>query len=388
MLIDKPLVQRLSVALLFGLALVLALTRPEAVPELQPVAPAQVAVAAVERMDLERAESRLGRLVPARSLWVNFQVAGQVVARHVEPGQAVATDTLLIELESGDYADALAEAESRLEQEQAGLKRDRELLALAGRNRKVQEEEVARLEALGRKSLSSASKLGDARIRLAQLQAEEARLRYQVETAAARLRQRRAAAGRARRNLERTRLRAPFAGVVNRVAVEVGDYAATGARAVELIDIDTLHAYLEIPGELAAGLELGQRVQVDADGGTLTGRVHSLQADPDPETFTHALTVSLPGEGLRPGQLVRLKLPQPPLSGVLVVPATAVLRDEGNDFLFRLRDDHLERVPVRLGPRVGEHQVIAGGIAAGDTVVVRDVAALADGQRVTVSNGT
>jgi hypothetical protein len=75
-------------------------------------------------------------------------------------------------------------------------------------------------------------------------------------------------------------------------------------------------------------------------------------------------------------------VPLRPLPGALVVPATAVLLEEGQAYLFRVVGERLKRVPVRLGPRVGEQQVIASGIDAGQTVVVRDVAALADDQLV------
>ena len=44
--------------------------------------------------------------------------------------------------------------------------------------------------------------------------------------------------------------------------------------------------------------------------------------------------------------------------------------------------ERLQRVAVQLGPRVGQQQVIASGIDAGERVVVRDVAALADDQVV------
>ena len=68
----------------------------------------------------------------------------------------------------------------------------------------------------------------------------------------------------------------------------------------------------------------------------------------------------------------------------LVVPATAVLLEEGSAFVFRVQDEHLQRVEVQLGERVEQQQIITAGMEAGEQVVVRDVAALSDGQAVIV----
>ena len=50
--------------------------------------------------------------------------------------------------------------------------------------------------------------------------------------------------------------------------------------------------------------------------------------------------------------------------------------------MFRVADRQLQRVPVELGLRVDQQQVITGGLSEGESVVIRDVAALADGQAV------
>jgi hypothetical protein len=66
----------------------------------------------------------------------------------------------------------------------------------------------------------------------------------------------------------------------------------------------------------------------------------------------------------------------------VAVPATAILQDEGNAYVFRLDGDVLSRIPVTTGRHVGELVVITSGLAGGEQVVVRDVAALSDGLQV------
>jgi hypothetical protein len=123
-------------------------------------------------------------------------------------------------------------------------------------------------------------------------------------------------------------------------------------------------------------------VNVTVGSASLPGEVIALQVDPDPVTFTHAVRVRLSGEQARPGQVAEASLPLQPLRQVAAVPSTAVLYDEGRAYLFRLNSDTLELVEVRLGPRVGELQVVEQGINAADRIVTRDVAALSHGQKV------
>ncbi len=365
-------------------ALLLVLTAPEKEPELREAVATRVMVTTAGRHDLVPFETVSGRLEPARRATLHFELAGQVEDRHAEPGQAVAEGQLLLTLESGDHADALAEAEAQLEQEQRNIARDRELLQLAQQNHELQKNDLERLEKLGADSLVSRSRLDSARMELIRLESELARLGASTATADARLALKQAARNRAARNLQRTRLQAPFAGTVNEVHVQPGDYVTPAQEIVELVDATDLDMYVEVRGTVLQSLSQGQPVDVVVDGNRLPGEVLALQLDPDPVTFTHALRIRLAGKGVRPGGVAQVRLPLQALQQAVAVPATAVLHEEGQTFVFRVKGDTLERIEVVLGARVGELQEIRSGILPDDHVVARDVAALSDGQKVTV----
>ncbi|MGD8311915.1 MAG: efflux RND transporter periplasmic adaptor subunit, partial [Gammaproteobacteria bacterium] len=342
-----------------------------------------VSVTTVTLHDLMPTETVSGRLMPARKAALHFELAGQVDERPVEPGQAVEAGDLLLSLAAGDFEDALAEAGAQLEQEAADIQRDRRLLQLSRRNYTLQKNELDRLLKLGEESLVSKSLLDETRIKLLQLEAEVARLGTSVGSAEARLALREAARNRAARNLERTRLTAPFAGTVNSVAVQAGDYVTPNQPVVELVDASALDLYVEVRGDVVQSLAQGRQVDVAIDGGvTRRGEIIALQVDPDPQTFTHALRIRLQGDGIWPGQVAQVRLPLNPLRQVTAVPSTAVLFDEGQAYVFRLNSHNLEQVPVRPGNRVGELRVIRAGIRPGDRIVTRDVAALSHGQTV------
>ena len=367
---------------LAGAVLLLLLTAPDKVPELQQVAVPAVRVAPVGLHDLVPTVIVSGRLEPARRAKMHFELSGQVHSRPVEPGQAVRQGELLLSLAAGDYEDALDEAEARLVQESRDIQRDRELLTLSRRNHTLQKNDVKRLEKLGADSLVSQSRLDEARIKLLQLESEVAQLKSRVDSAEARLVLKQAARNRAARNLARTQLLAPFAGSVNAVNVQAGDYVTPNQSVAELIDVSSLYLYVEVRGDVAQSLQPGQAVDVVVTAVTLPGKVIALQIDPDPVTFTHALRVRVAGAGARPGQVAQAHLPLQSLNGVTAVPNTAVLFDEGRTYIFRLDGDRLVLVEVSLGERVGELLAVRQGIDASDRIVTHDVSALSHGQQV------
>lgn len=342
-----------------------------------------VVVGEVARRRLEPVEAVSGYLQPVRKVALQFQVPGRVETRLVEPGVQVEKDQLLLELEAGDYRDAVTQARAEWQQEKENLARDRRLLELAIRSRKLQEKEVERLNSLSARSLASKTLIGEAEALLASRRAEEARLRASVDTAPQRIAVRRAARDRAERNLARTRLRAPFAGVVNEVMFNRGDYASQTGTAVELVD-QRLDFYAQVRGDVARSLRLQDEVPVQVGNDERLARVVAVQPDPDPRTFTHAVRLRMPVEETRSGMAARAVLPLRPLDDVLVVPVTAILQEDGAAFVFTVVDKHLRRVPVSLGARVASLRVVARGLTAGEQIVIRDVAALADGQPVVI----
>lgn len=362
-------------------------TRPSPEATLRSPPPTRVAVTAVERLDLYPEVTVTGRLQPLRTSALHFEVSGRVAERPVEPGQRVAEGDTLLRLRAAEKADARDRAAARLEEEKAAIARDRRLLELARENRRLQEQEVARQQRLGDSSLASQSQLDAARQALLQLQGEEARLRYSTETAEARLTLRRTELREAQRDLDRTTLEAPFAGTVNAIDVEPGDYVTPAERALQIIDTGALDLYMEVTADTAAALERGQVVTVTAEGQAVDGGVVALQRAPDPETHTYALRVRIPGTGLQPGTLAKVRLPLRPRENALVAPVAAILREEGRAYVFVVQDGKVRRVEVTTGLRDGNRVVLREGPDAGTTIVARDVAALAEGQAVEVAGG-
>jgi RND family efflux transporter MFP subunit len=385
-ILAQKLMKPLGLIILAGITVSLLIwTRPDTQAELQPLPPARVFTDVVQQMSVQPVTRITGKLQPARKASLRLEVTGNVIARFVEPGQKVAAGEPLLQLEDGDFRDAVNEARALLSQEQNAIDRDRRLLELVTKEREIQDREVNRMETLGRDSLASKSKYDEALRLLLQHQEEETRLKHSVDTAEARLNIRRAAMNLAERNLDRSRLVAPFAGTINSVMFDVGDHVSAGQVAMELVQLDELDLYLEITGQLAHQLQLGQEVKLVINDAELKGNIHAITPDPNPVTHTHALRIRLPAGNqmfdLYPGQLVMAELPGRPLNDVEVVPVSSILREEGRAYVFTVEGNRISKHQVELVARQNDMQII-DGISPGTRIVARDVTLLADGQVV------
>jgi RND family efflux transporter MFP subunit len=375
----------LSLAILMATIVIIValfMTHPEANVEMRQPGITRVEVAEVVRRDLQPRVVFTGVLRPRLVASLRFEVAGKLSVREVEPGESVAAGDLLLKLDNEDYRDALSETQSQLIETRATLERDGALLKLARENRQLAEREYQRLEKLGKGSLASVSTRESARQQLINLQSEEARLVFSQQSSQARLARQEAANNRARRNLQRTSLSAPFNGWVNRIMVEVGDYVQGSNPVLELIDDASLELEVAVSGDVAAALTLGQPLNVTVEGREVAGELVALQIDPDTQTHTHPLRVRIEGEGLLPGQLGRVALPLRARKDALVVPVSAVLREEGNHYVFLVRQGRLVRQQVVPGIREGDWQLLSQGVEQGDQLVARDVDVLSHGIEV------
>lgn len=325
-----------------------------------------------------------GRLQPVTVSELRFEVAGRVVAENVEVGERVRRDQVLLQLDDGDYRDALVQAQTRLELVEKKLERDTQLLELAAKNVELRKREVRRIEGLGKKNLSSPSLLDAEREKLVNLQSEQVRLRHATDEGRLNARLNRSLRDQAQRNLERTRLRAPFDGIVNRLEAEIGDYVGRDAVVAELVMNDQLDLLLNLSNEQAGSLQLGLALDVTVGGRTQSGTLVSLQADPDRDTYTHAAKIRLEGRGLKAGAAAQTRVPGPLRSDVVAVPVTAVQYVNGQPFLFVEEDGIVLRRRVTLGERSGDDIIVESGLRPGERIVLRDVEGLGDNQRVIV----
>jgi RND family efflux transporter MFP subunit len=191
--------------------------------------------------------------------------------------------------------------------------------------------------------------------------------------------QARAALQQARTRLDNATLEAPFGGTVEERFLEVGEQAAPGARVARLVNTRRVKITAGVPERYANDIQRGTPVQLDFrryDAGVRTAAVTFVgnTIDPESRTFPIEVTVSNDARTLKPEMGVKLRVTRAVLDSTIVLPRTAVLRDETGTHVYVVDRSDTTAVArnrdIALGPETGGRVVADSGLAAGDEVII------------------
>jgi len=308
--------------------------------------PVSVVVAPVRSERLSFELEALGTARANESVDVTAKVANQVSAVRFAEGQQVRKGDVLVELDSAQERADLVAAEAALAESRSQYRRSRELYT----TRVLSDSQIEQIEATYR--------------------AAEARV----------------AAARAR--VADTVVRAPFAGRVGLRRVSVGSLISPGTVITTLDDTATIKLDFTIPETFIAavqpGLEISARSVAYPDT-SFGGRVASVDSRVDPATRSVTVRALLPNaQGLlKPGMFLTVRLSRGAVDALLV-PEQALVPEQGDVYVFVVRDGTASKRKLRLGERrVGDVQVL-DGLAAGELVVTEGTQKLRDGAAVSV----
>jgi RND family efflux transporter MFP subunit len=343
-----------------------------------------VRVQRVEPVDLQLSVSSQGTVSPRTESTLVPEVAGQVVwvSSSFASGGFFEAGEPLLRIDPFDFQQAVVQARSSLAQAELRL-------ALEQAEAEVARDEWADLgDGVPPSSLT---------LRKPQLAEAEAAL------AAAH-----AALERAQRNLDRTEIRAPYAGRVRRKDVDVGQYVAPGTPLAIVYAVDFAEIRLPLPDEDLAfvDLPLVYRGEDGSDDGpevvlraSFAGRDHEweghiVRTEGEIDTksrMVHAVArVADPyGRGEDPerpplaaGMFVDATILGRVVESVSVVPRSAV---RGEDQVLVVDgDDRLRLRKVEVVRRTAEQVVVGSGFDEGDRVCLSPLAAVTDGMRVRI----
>ena len=191
-----------------------------------------------------------------------------------------------------------------------------------------------------------------------------------------------------RLSLEKSEVKAPWAGHVAAKHVEVGELRRSAvSHLVELVSMEKLKVKAPASAADVPYLRVGVPVVVRVDvfpGEEFAGEVVRLGAELDPGTRTLDVEAEIDNSDLklRPGLFGRMELQRRELADALLVPLTAVVDFENQKVVYVVADGRAERRVVSLGPVVGARVVIEDGVARGERLVVAGQQRVADGQQV------
>ena len=195
----------------------------------------------------------------------------------------------------------------------------------------------------------------------------------------------------------RQTLYAPFAGVISRKMAEAGQWADTRVAVFELTALDPLRIEARAPQSYFNRIAVGAPVTIRYDA--LPGREFSAAvsakvpvSDPGTRAFPLLIRVDNGAGLITPGMSARvfITLSGPDQGAALLAPGDAILlKPDGGRTLWRVESTALGEtvapVAVEIGnTRLGQVEITAGAIKAGDRVVVKGNELLRPGQRVRI----
>jgi membrane fusion protein, multidrug efflux system len=223
--------------------------------------------------------------------------------------------------------------------------------------------------------------------RTRELLEQKASSQAELERAEATMRSNEAQLARLKVRLERTLVRAPFAGVVGQRFVSLGDYVTTDTRLAALQTVSPQRAAFQVPERYADQLKVNQQVtfRVAAlPGREFTGKVDFV--DPIVQLPARTITVKArvpnPRRELQAGMFIEARLATAVRPTAVVIPEDAVLPIQGSSFVWVVADGKATRREVVLGVRTPGFVEIKNGVQSREQVVVGGQERLAEGAPV------
>ncbi len=189
------------------------------------------------------------------------------------------------------------------------------------------------------------------------------------------------------------RVVAPFAGVITRRSVDVGDLIEAGGGAgrvlFTLTQTDPLRVYIYVPQAYSQLVKPGQEVsitQAELRGRIFRGTVARTAGSIDAATRTMQVEIQLPNRDglLLPGAYVQAALPLA-ASKALVIPAnTLMIRSEGTLVAVVGADGRIKLKLIKVGRNYGQTVEVIDGVSATDQLVLNPSDSLGEGDTVTV----
>jgi len=306
--------------------------------------PVEVVVA---RADTVRDEiGATGQIEAVQSIDLRPEVDGRIVEILINEGQEVDQGTPLFKVDDAQLRAQVAQLEAK---------------------RDLANQALARAKDLAQQNASSTADLEQAEATARGAQAE-----YDLQ----------------RIRLDRTTVRAPFAGVVGQRYVSLGDYVTNTTKLASLHTVNPQRATFQVPERFARQLRPGQQVsfRVAAIAGRdFTGAVDFV--DPVVQlpgrTILVKARVPNPARLLQPGMFIEARLVTAVRPNAVVIPEDAVVPAEGTNAAWVVVDGKADRRKVSLGVRTPGFVEVTDGIKAGEQVVTGGLELLAPGAPVT-----
>lgn len=340
-----------------------------------------VGTAAPIRQDLDVRLTFTADIEPDQQITVFSRVDGYIAKFHVDEGDFVKANQLLVEIDHTDYVHGVNRAKANLAASRADLLRQEANI----RNAKLT---LDRMQRLIKDQFVSQQDLDNAQVNYDMAVAQMESMRAQVKQMEVALQQ-------AETNLAYSYIRAPFAGYVAERTLDNGAYV-TGSTAststmsrgiMTLHHIETVRTMIEVVEKDVPLVKIGQKAEVRAEAypdrvfvGEVTRIVQALNRG----TRTMTVEVDLPNHdlALKGGMFARVEVLVGRHPNAVQIPIDAVTRLEDHQYVYVVREGKAYQVPVELGVRADKMIEVTQGLTGNEQVIVAGKDLVSDGVTV------
>ncbi len=394
--------KRRKMTLYVGIGVVAVVIASIAISSLKPAAPAidrnLVWVDTVKRGPMVRQVRGIGSLVPENIRIVTSRSAGRVDRIVLRAGAPVTPDSVIVELANPDVIQAAEAADSQLQSAEAeftnlNVRLGSDLLAMESELARAKSEyETSKLQAEVTEELFKDGLVSGLERRRTQVAAEDSATRHeiakkryaftqesmqlQLAVKQAEVNRQRAQTQLRREECDALKVRAGLTGVLQTMALEVGEQIANGGVLARVADPTSLKAQVRIAETQAKDIVPGQLASIDTRNGIVEGRVARI--DPSVQNGTVTVDVALTGtlpKGARPDLSIDGTIELERLPDVIFVGRPAFGQEHSTVGVFKLESDGdiAHRSPVKFGRASVNTIEVLDGLQPGDRVILSDM---------------
>jgi RND family efflux transporter MFP subunit len=365
-------------------------------------APLPVKVAKAVMGDLVMTLKSPGEAYTEKRIAMKAEVGGVVKNLYATEGRHVKEGDLLVELDDREYRLRLEKLEAQRLRYLSELFLEKQFAATVqeaapGTLDKLDKAQAAyeRVSEAFKKGLMAQADLEKAQSDLELALIEAGRKKDEIMASTKGLTQAEVDVKIARMDLDKTRIRAPFAGIITDIKLSPQERIDAGRELFTLVDISRIKVKAKVleseVGKIVAGREVGLLFSA-FPGRTFKGRIEAISPVINAEDKTCAVHVTMdnPSEEVRPGMHVEVEIPTEIFKDRLLVPQQAILVRGGRKLVFAVEGDVAKWRYIEVGlenERFAE--VLPGkepgwGVSAGDTVIIEGHVTLAHDTKVSI----
>ena len=185
---------------------------------------------------------------------------------------------------------------------------------------------------------------------------------------------------------QKTKIRAPFTGIIGLRYVSQGSYLTPSDPIAYLYSINPAKIDFSIPEKYSQKVQVGDQVRftTEALDSPRTGKIYAMEPQVDSETRTLRMraTSNNSDRSLLPGQFARVELIFSTLDQALMVPTEAIIPELGGHKVFVSRNGVAASQTVEVGIRTESEVEVISGLQPQDTVITSGILQIRPGSTI------